>query len=79
MKNLNIFLIFAQNKDRGYSLEHEHPRSMFWSKIRKMYTPVNPSFNIKSGVQGVYITCKCYPDAMVFLGLVQIFVSQALI
>ena len=33
MKNCDIFLIFAQNKDRGYTLEpphsNEYPRSMF--------------------------------------------------
>ena len=54
MKKCDIFHIFAQNIDRGYSLEppqsggaNEHPRSMFWSKNKKiMYTPVNPSFTI---------------------------------
>ena len=42
-KNLDFFLISAQNIDCGYSLE----QSMFWAEIRKlMYTPVNPSFTI---------------------------------
>ena len=27
-----------------------------------MYTPVNTSFTIKSGVEGVYITRACYSD-----------------
>ena len=61
MKNCNIFQIFAQNIDRGYTLEppqwggsNEYPRSMFWSKIKKkMYTPVNPTFTISDlGVRG---------------------------
>ena len=54
MKMFNIFLIFAQNIDCGYTLEppqrggsNEYPQSMFWSKNKKkMYTPVNPSFTI---------------------------------
>ena len=54
MKFFNIFLIFAQNLDCGYSLEpsqwggsNEYPQSMFWSKNKKkMYTPVHPSFTI---------------------------------
>ena len=54
MKYCDIFLIFAQNIERGYKLEpphwgdsNEYPQSMFWSKNKKnMYTPVNPSFTI---------------------------------
>ena len=42
MKNCNIFLIFAQNMNCGYTLE-----SMFYSKNKKiMYTPVYPNFAI---------------------------------
>ena len=48
MKNSDIFLIFSQNIDRGYTLEP--PTSThdlcFRAKIRKMNTPVNPSFTI---------------------------------
>ena len=40
--NFNIFLIFAQNIDCGYTLElprrcgsNEYPQSMFWSKNKK--------------------------------------------
>ena len=52
--NSDIFHIFAQNIDCGYSLEpprrggsNEYPQSMFWAEIRKIiYTPVNPSFTI---------------------------------
>ena len=54
MKNCNIFHIFAQNIDCGYTLEppqwggsNEYPQSMFQSKTMKiMYDPVNPNFTI---------------------------------
>ena len=54
MKFFDIFLIFAQNIDCGYTLEppqrggsNEYPQSMFWSKNKKnMYTRVNPTFSI---------------------------------
>ena len=50
----DIFLIFAQNIDCGYTLEpprrggsNEYPQSMFWSKNKKnRYTPANPSFAV---------------------------------
>ena len=42
LKNFDIFLIFAQNIDCGYTLEpprrggsNEYPQSMFWSKNRR--------------------------------------------
>ena len=51
-KNFDIFLIFAQNIDCGYTLEpprrggfNEYPQSMFWSKNKKnRFTPAYPSF-----------------------------------
>ena len=44
-KNLDVFLIFAQNIDCGYTLEY--PQSMFWSKNKKnRYTPAYSSFDI---------------------------------
>ena len=55
----DIFNIFAQNIDCGYTLEpplrggsNEYPQSMFWSKNKKnRYTPENPQFFVyKSGV-----------------------------
>ena len=63
-KFLDIFLIFAQNIDCGYTLEP--PRRggaeavltcthnlCFGAKIRKnRYTPANPIFLYKIGVQG---------------------------
>ena len=49
-KNVDIFLIFAQNIDCGYTLEpprrggsNEYLQSMFWSKNKKnRYTPAYP-------------------------------------
>ena len=54
LKNFDIFLIFAQNIDCGYTLEpprrggsNKYPQSMFWSKNKKnRYTPAYPSFAI---------------------------------
>ena len=62
-KNLDIFLIFAQNKDCGYTLEP--PQSMFWSKNKKnRCTPAYPSFAIYNwGLRGVYMARVCFPDA----------------
>ena len=53
-KKIDIFLIFAQNIDCGYTLEpprrggsNKYPQTMFWSKNKKnRYTPANPSFSI---------------------------------
>ena len=53
-KIFDIFLIFAQNIDCGYTLEPPHrggsnkyPQSMFWSKNKKnRYTLAYPSFSI---------------------------------
>ena len=53
-KIFDIFLIFAQNMDCGYTLEpprrggsNEYPQSMFWSKNKKnRYTPAYPSFAV---------------------------------
>ena len=53
-KIFDIFLIFAQNIDCGYTLEpprrggsNEYPQSMFWSKNKKnRYTPAYLSFTI---------------------------------
>ena len=47
LKKFDIFLIFAQNIDCGYTLEpprrcgsNEYPQSMVWSKKKKnRYTP----------------------------------------
>ena len=60
-KFFDIFLIFAQNIDCGYTLEpprrggyNEYPQSMFGAKIRKTGIPL---LLYKSGVQGgIYCT-----------------------
>ena len=60
LKNFDIFLIFAQNIDCGYTLEpprrggsYKYPQSMFWSKNKKIGIPLHtPVFLYKSGVQG---------------------------
>ena len=61
MKIFDIFLIFAQNIDCGYTLEpprrggsNEYLQSMIWSKNKKnRYTPAYPSFAIlKWGSRG---------------------------
>ena len=52
IKNFDIFHIFAQNIDCGYSLEppwwggsNKYHKVWFWAERRKiMYTPVNPNF-----------------------------------
>ena len=64
-KIFDIFLIFAQNIDCGYTLElpqrggsNEYPQSVFWSKNKKnSYTPAYPSFAIeKWGSRGIHYT-----------------------
>ena len=53
-KMFDIFLIFTQNIDCGYTLEppvrggsNEYPQSMFWSKNKKnRFTLAYPSFTI---------------------------------
>ena len=67
---MDIFKIFAQNIHCGYMLEpprrggsNEYPQCMFWIKNKKIrYSPVYPSFAIKVGYKGVYITQTCFPD-----------------
>ena len=57
----DIFLIFAQNIDCGYTLE---PPLCFGAKIRKNVYPSKPHFfYIKVGCKGVFITRTSYPDA----------------
>ena len=57
-KMFDIFLIFAQNKDCGHTLEpprrggsNEYPLSMFWSKNKKIGLPLRTLVLLyKSGV-----------------------------
>ena len=47
MKNCDIFIIFAQNIDCGSTLDLKRTHNLYFrAKIRKVYTPVNPSFTI---------------------------------
>ena len=64
MKNTDIFHIFVQNIDRGYSLEpprrggsNEYPQSMFLNKnMKNNVYPCKPQFYyIKVGFKGVRI------------------------
>ena len=71
MKNCDMFHIFAQNIDRGYTLEppqwggfNKYPQSMFQCKNKKiMYTPCKPQFYyIKVTCKGVFVTRTCFRD-----------------
>ena len=66
MKNTDIFHIFVQNMDCGYSLEpsrwggsNGYPQSMFLSRNKKTNVyPCKPQFYyIKVGFKGVRIIC----------------------
>ena len=59
-KKCDFFLIFAQNIDRGYTLE---PPLCFRAKLRKNVHPGKPHFSyIKVGCKGVFITRTCFHD-----------------
>ena len=62
-KKKDIFLIFAQNIDCGYTLESTH-NLCFGAKIRKIgIPPCIPQFRyIKMGFKGVYMSQICFPD-----------------
>ena len=75
-KFFDIFLIFAQNIDCGYTSEpprrggsNECPQSMFWSK--------NKFFYIKVGFKGVYFTWTCFPDDGKMRGIVMAAIFKA--
>ena len=61
MNIFDIFLIFAENIDCGYTLEpprrggsNEYLQSMFWSKNKKnRYTPANPFCYVNMGYKEV--------------------------
>ena len=68
-KNFDIFLIFAQNINCGYTLEpprrggsNEKPQCMFWSNNKKnRYTTAYPLLH-KVGFRGVFNAWRCFPD-----------------
>ena len=58
MKNCDIFLIFAQNLNRGYTLEPPQ-------KDLQKCIPCTPQFHyIKVGCKGVFITRTCLHDVI---------------
>ena len=70
-KIFDIFNMFVQNIDCGYTLEpprrggsNKYPQSMFWIKTKKnRYTPAKPSFSLKKvRLNGEYIPRTCFPD-----------------
>ena len=69
------FLNFAQNIDFRYRLEpprrggsNEYPQCMFWIKNKEnRYTPAKPSFSIKVGFKGVYLSRTCFHNGMEYL------------
>ena len=63
----DIFLIFAQNIDFGYTLNEAVLTSIhnlcFGAKIRKYVYPCKPHFfYIKVGFSGVFLSRTCFPD-----------------
>ena len=68
VKKYDIFLNFAQNIDRGYTLEAVLTSThdlCFRAKIRKNVYPCKPQFYyIKVGCKGVYHTWTCYHDVL---------------
>ena len=87
-KNFDIFLIFAQNTDCGYTLEPP-PRGgsnkygthnlCFEAKIRKIGIPLHiPVLLYKSGVRGVYITQTCFRDVWLYFKTIQVSINTIL-
>ena len=70
----DIFLVFAQNIDCGFTLEpprrggyNKYPQSMFWIKNKKKGIPCIPQFYcIRVGYKGVFIARTCFPDDLYF-------------
>ena len=77
MNFLNIFLIFAQNIDCGYTLEPPQlieavltstHNLCFGAKIRKKVYPCKTQFYyIKVGCKGVFVTRTCFRDVKTWL------------
>ena len=73
LKNFDIFLVFAQNIDCGYTnrfaeavLTSTH-NLCFGAKIRKIGIPLHTQFYyIKVRFEGVYFTRTCFPDVFAF-------------
>ena len=73
LEKFDIFNIFAQNIDCGYTLEQPWVLTSthnlcFGSKIRKWVFPRIPQFYcINVGYKGVHISRTCFPDAFLHL------------
>ena len=67
-KNFDIFLIFAQNIDCGYTLE---PPTIYVleqkKKEKQVYSCIPQFYYIKVGFKGVYFTRTCFHDDITFL------------
>ena len=51
LKNLDIFLIFAQNIDGGCGCSNGYPQSMFSSKIKKTSSPKGNDAHLRAIIQ----------------------------
>ena len=62
MKIVTFLLIFAQNIDRGYTLELPHLGEFQQYMFRQKYLCKSPFYYINVGCTGVYHTRTCYND-----------------
>ena len=54
MKNFDIFLIFAQNINCGYTF------------LQQKYSCIPQFYYIQVGFKGVYIARTCFPDVVIY-------------
>ena len=66
MKNCDTFQIFAQNKDRGYTLERVPTIYVLKQKKKEnnVYTCKPQFYNIKVRCKGVFATRTCFRDGI---------------
>ena len=83
LKTFDIFRIFAQNIDFGYTLEPPHqggPMSInnlcFGSKTRNTVYPPHPNFTIQNWFKGVYFSCTRSHDVDIMFILDNIHLEQ---
>ena len=67
MNNCDIFLIFAQNIDRGHTLEVPTIYVLEQKYVNKVYPCTSQFYYIKVGFDGVLITRPCYPNVLVIV------------
>ena len=72
-KKIDIFLIFAQNIDCGYTLEcnarNEYPQSMFWSKNKKNRYTLQLQYNAPHYNAVFNITRPCYGSQIYYFAI----------